>query len=52
MDISGLILAAGRGNRMGNLTNDQPKGFLKVGNKKLIDWQLDALFLMELKIIQ
>ena len=29
---------------MGNLTNDQPKGFLKVGNKKLIDWQLDALF--------
>ena len=44
MDISGLILAAGRGNRMGNLTNDQPKGFLKVGNKKLIDWQLDALF--------
>ena len=44
LDISGLILAAGRGNRMGNLTNDQPKGFLKVGNKKLIDWQLDALF--------
>ncbi|WP_394200677.1 NTP transferase domain-containing protein [Shewanella waksmanii] len=38
-----LILASGRGSRLGNLTEQQPKGFTKVAGKKLIDWQLSAL---------
>ena len=42
MEIKGLILAAGRGKRMGNLTNDAPKGFFEINFKRLIDWQLDA----------
>ena len=43
MEINGLILAAGRGRRMGNLTDNSPKGFLIINKKRLIDWQLTAL---------
>jgi L-glutamine-phosphate cytidylyltransferase len=43
MEINGLILAAGRGRRMGNLTDNSPKGFLLINKKRLIDWQLNAL---------
>ena len=33
-----IILAAGRGSRMGNLTKNKPKSFVKIyKNKKLID---------------
>lgn len=38
-----LILAAGRGSRMKSLTNDCPKSLLSIGQKPLIEWQLEAL---------
>ena len=39
----GIILAAGRGSRMGGLTNDQPKCMTELGGKPLVDHQLGAL---------
>jgi L-glutamine-phosphate cytidylyltransferase len=41
--MKGIILAAGRGSRMGALTNDQPKCRTVLHDKELIQWQLDAL---------
>jgi len=38
-----VILAAGRGTRMGSLTDSVPKPMLKVGDKNLIEHKLDAL---------
>jgi choline kinase len=38
-----IILAAGRGSRMGNLTEDIPKCLVKLKGKPLIEWQIDAL---------
>ncbi|MFC5343368.1 NTP transferase domain-containing protein (plasmid) [Brevundimonas staleyi] len=38
-----VILAAGRGRRMGALTADRPKAALEVGGHALIDWQAAAL---------
>lgn len=38
-----VILAAGRGRRMGKLTADRPKAALVVGDHALIDWQIAAL---------
>lgn len=38
-----VILAAGRGRRMGKLTADKPKGAIEVGGHALIDWQIAAL---------
>ena len=39
----GLILAAGRGSRMGHLSAFSPKCMVKIGGKKLIAWQLEAM---------
>jgi len=41
--MKGIILAAGRGSRMGSLTDDQPKCRTVFRNKELIEWQQDAL---------
>jgi choline kinase len=38
-----LILAAGRGSRMGTLTDDRPKGLMTLRGRTLLDWQLSAL---------
>jgi choline kinase len=39
----GIILAAGRGSRMGDLTNNLPKCRTLLHGKELIQWQLDAM---------
>lgn len=38
-----IILAAGRGGRMKNLTDERPKCLIKLGGKTLLEWQLSAL---------
>ena len=38
-----MVLAAGRGERMGALTRDCPKPLLRAGGKALIDYTLEAL---------
>jgi len=41
--MKGIILAAGRGSRMGSLTSNLPKCRTILFGKELIKWQLDAL---------
>lgn len=38
-----VILAAGRGSRMGDLTADRPKCLVELAGRPLIAWQIDAL---------
>lgn len=38
-----IILAAGRGSRMKNLTDDRPKCLVEFRGKALLDWQITAL---------
>jgi len=38
-----IILAAGRGSRMGGLTSDQPKCRTVLGGRELIDYQIDSI---------
>ncbi|MFT4538065.1 MAG: choline kinase [Planctomycetota bacterium] len=41
--MNALILAAGRGSRMTQLTDDRPKCLVELHGRALLDWQLDAL---------
>lgn len=41
--MKGIILAAGRGSRMGTLTKNLPKCRTRLHGKELIQWQLDAM---------
>jgi choline kinase len=41
--VIGIILAAGRGSRMGTLTDTQPKCLTELAGRSLLDWQLAAL---------
>ena len=38
-----IILAAGRGSRMKNLTDEKPKCLIELHGKALLDWQIHAL---------
>jgi len=38
-----IILAAGRGRRMANLTDERPKCLIEVRGKPLLEWQLGAI---------
>ena len=49
--MNSLILAAGTGTRLRPITNDIPKCLVKIGNKSLLDWQLENLKKPELKIL-
>lgn len=42
-DVRGIILAAGMGKRMGNLTREIPKCMIEVAGRPLIEWQTGAL---------
>lgn len=41
--MKGLLLVAGRGSRMGDLTDSQPKCYTHVAGKRLFDWQVEAM---------
>ena len=41
--MKGLILAAGRGSRLHELTELRPKCLLQINGRPLIEWQLSAL---------
>lgn len=43
MRCRGLILAAGRGSRMGSLTNNSHKCLTIIENKTLLDWQVSSM---------
>ena len=42
-NITGVILAAGRGSRMKSLTDEKPKCLLNLAGKSLLFWQIEAL---------
>jgi len=41
--VKAIILAAGRGSRMGGATADQPKCLTPLHGRTLLDWQVEAL---------
>lgn len=44
-----LIMAGGRGERLRPLTDTLPKPLLKVGNKPIIEWNIDRLIMFGIK---
>ena len=49
--MNAIILAAGRGSRMGSLTSNLPKCRTLLFGKELIQWQLDALMKADIEKI-
>jgi dTDP-glucose pyrophosphorylase len=49
--VAALIMAGGRGERLRPLTDSQPKPMLKVGNKPIIEHNIDRLILYGIKDI-
>ncbi|MCR5329924.1 MAG: phosphocholine cytidylyltransferase family protein [Lachnospiraceae bacterium] len=47
-----IIMAAGRGSRLGNLTDDRPKSFLEVNGESLIDHNIKMLHAFGIKDIK
>lgn len=47
----GIILAAGKGSRLGDQSGDKPKSFLEINGKKIIQHQVDALRALGVKEI-
>ena len=47
-----LILAAGRGSRMQNLTSERPKCLVEIGGKSILSWQRSAIDKSGIKNIQ
>jgi choline kinase len=43
METRAIILAAGRGSRMGNETATKPKCFTVLAGKRLLDWQFESI---------
>ena len=43
MEFQAVVMAAGRGSRMTDLTNDKPKCFLPIGNRPMIWYSLKML---------
>jgi choline kinase len=41
--VKAIIVAAGRGRRLGNETDEIPKCMVQVGGRSILHWQLDAL---------
>lgn len=37
-----IIIGAGRGSRLKSMTDDQPKCYVKVGGRRIVDWTLEA----------
>jgi choline kinase len=37
-----IIIGAGRGSRLKSMTDDQPKCYVRVGGKRILDWTLEA----------
>lgn len=46
-----IIMAAGKGSRLGDLTNNKPKSFIEIEGKKLIEYNLDMLLKYGIKDI-
>ena len=40
---TGIVLAAGRGSRLGGITDARPKCLVELGGRALLDWQMEAL---------
>ena len=38
-----IIMAAGKGSRLGDLTKGNPKSFVEINGKKLIEYNLEIL---------
>ncbi len=41
--MKGILIAAGRGQRLRPLTDDVPKCYAEIGGRRILDWCLDAL---------